>query len=126
MFILLRLFFIAISLYLYLNIFLYDFNIQDKAISNKIYLFLFIFIINFLYYFASNLFASVKISINDIIEISINNALLSIIAYGVYNDLFLNGYFLNLNYQQQILMLILLIISFITSIKILQLLLSNN
>ena len=63
--------------------------------------------------------------IRKIIEDSVNNALLSIVAFDVYNDLVYLKYYQGLNNHQQILVLVLLIIGFMASIKILQLLISN-
>lgn len=121
-----RLLFIAITLYMFVSLFLNNFNDRNNAIIYKIYLFLFIFIMNFLFQIFSNLIQTRKIVINEIIETSINNALLAIIAFDVYGDLAYNNFFSKYTDQQRILVLILLIIGFMTGIKILQLLISSN
>ena len=126
MFILLRLLFTAITLYLFLNILLDNFDDRHNAITNKIYIFLFIFLINFLFNISAIFINSSNITISLLIDTAINNALLSIIAFDVYNDLIYNGYFKNYSFHQKTLILILLIISFMACIKILQLLISNT
>jgi hypothetical protein len=73
----------------------------------------------------SNIINSSKFAMDEVIETSINNALLAVIAFDVYNDLVYNNYFKTYNNQQKILILILLIIGFMTAIKFLQLLISN-
>lgn len=126
MFVLVRLLVIAITLYMFISLFLENFEDRHNAIAYKIYLFLFVFIIQFLFQIFTNLIQSEKIIMDQIIETSINNALLAVIAFDIYNDLYYNNYFRTYNKQQQILILILLIIGFMTAIKFLQLLISSN
>lgn len=126
MLVLARLVFIAVVLFMFINLFLFDFQDKSNYIAYKIYLFLFIFVLNFMFQIFANLISHVKISINELIESSINNALLSVIAYGLYTDLYLNGFFTRYSHQEQSLILILLIIGFMTTIKILELLISSN
>jgi len=126
MLVLARLVFIAVSLFMFINLFLSDFEDKKNAISYKIYLFLFIFVLNFMFQIFSDLINKVKISIDEIIEMSINNALLSVVAFSVYDDLSYNGFFNQYNHYQKSLILILLIIGFITTIKILELLITSN
>ncbi len=126
MFVLARLLFMAITLYMFVSLFLENFDDRHNAIAYKIYLFLFVFIMHFLFQVFTNLVNSSKIAINEIIETSINNALLAVIAFDIYNDLVYNNFFKTYNNQQKILVLILLIIGFMTAIKILQLLISSN
>ena len=125
MIILLKLLVLAIILYFFINIFLDNFDDRHNGIAYKIYLFLFVFIIQFIFHILSNLTSSTKILINEIIETSINNSLLAVIAFDIYNDLEYINYFKTYNKQQKILMLILLIIGFMTIIKFIQLLISN-
>ena len=120
-----RLLILAITLYMFVSLFLDNFEDRHNAIAYKIYLFLFVFIIQFLFQIFGNLINSTKFAIDEIIETSINNALLAVIAYDVYNDLVYNNYFKIYNHQQKILILILLIIGFMTAIKFLQLLITN-
>ena len=124
--ILARLIFMAICLYLFITFFLNNFDDRQNSISYKVYLFLFIFIIQFLFQIFTNLLSSVKISINDLIESSINNAIVAVLAYDVYNDLVYNKFFITYNNQQKTLILVLLIIGFMTAIKIVQLLINSN
>ncbi len=77
-------------------------------------------------YFLTNATSSNKSSLNQIIESSINNALLAVIAYDVYNDLYFNKIFINMNEHQRIISLVLLIVGFMTMVKIIQLLITNN
>lgn len=121
-----RLLTLAIVLYMFVSLFLENFDDRHNAIAYKIYLFLFVFIIQFLFQIFANLINSKKIAVDEIIETSINNALLAIIAFDVYNDLVYNNYFRLYTHQQKILILILLIIGFMTVIKFLQLLISSN
>jgi hypothetical protein len=126
MLVLARLVFMAIALYMFISLFLNDFEERRNAISYKIYLFIFIFILNFMFQIFTNLINNITNSMNDLIESSINNALLSVIAFDIYNDLTYNGFFKIYTHQQKSLVLILLIIGFITTIKILELLISSN
>lgn len=126
MLVLAKLVFIAVSLFMFINLFLTDFDDKKNAISYKIYLFLFVFVLNFMFQIFANLINHIKISIDELIEMSINNALLSVVAYSVYDDLSYNGFFNQYTHYQKSLILILLIIGFITTIKILELLISSN
>lgn len=125
MLVLARLLILAITLYMFVSLFLDNFDDRHNAIAYKIYLFLFVFIMQFLFQIFSSLINSSKIYMDEIIETSINNALLTIIAFDIYNDLVYNNYFKTYNHQQKILILILLIIGFMTAIKFLQLLINN-
>ncbi len=123
--ILLRLTLTAVLLYFYLLTFVQDFSDRNYAIRNKIYLFLFVFITQFLIYFFTYI-RSEKASINEVIEVSLNNALLAVVAFDIYQDMNATGYFLNSSPSQQLMILVILIIGFMTAIKILQLLISNQ
>jgi hypothetical protein len=126
MFIIARLIFLAFILCMFFTLFLNNFEDRHNAISYKIYLFLFVFTINFLFTFFNNLVSSKKIIIKELIEVSINNALISVIAFDVYNDLGINELFLKYTHSQKTLILVLLIVGFMATIKILQLLISSN
>lgn len=126
MLVLARLVFIAVTLFMFINLFLSDFEDSKNAITYKIYMFLFVFVLNFMFQIFSNLINRVKISIDEIIESSINNGLITVIAFGTYGDLSNEGFFNKYNHHQKSLILILLIIGFITSIKVLELLITSN
>ena len=127
MLVLIKLVFMAVTLFMFINLFLYDFENKKNAISYKIYLFLFVFIINFMFQIFINLINGIKISMNNLIESSINYSLLAVIAFDVYGDLNYNGFFNNYeDHNQKTLILILLIIGFITTIKVLELLITSN
>lgn len=126
MIVLARLIFMAITLFMFINLFLDNIDDRKNSIAYKIYLFLFVFIIQFLFQIFTNLINTNKIAINVLIETSINNSLLAVIAFDVYNDLVYNGFYKSFSAQQKTLMLVLLIISFMAVVKILQLLISSN
>ena len=126
MLVLARLFFIAVSLFIFFNLFLDDFENKKNAIDYKIYIFLFVFILNFIFQIFSNLINNKNISINEIIDMSIGNALLSVIAFSIYNDLSYNDFLKQYDHYEKSLILILLIVGFITTIKILELLIGSN
>ena len=98
---------------------------RENAILNKIYLFLFVFIINFLSGVVNGIFSGDFI-LYDIITFSVNNALISIIAYDTYNDMIYNGYLKNYSHAQKSIILILLMISFMTIIKLIQIIITYN
>jgi hypothetical protein len=126
MLVLAKLVFMAIALFMFINLFLSDFEDKKNAISYKIYLFLFVFVLNFMFQIFANLINNKKISMVELIESSINNSLLAVIAYGVYSDLTYDGFFKDYNHSQKTMVLILLIIGFIATIKILELLITSN
>jgi hypothetical protein len=125
MFTLINLIFLFISLYLYMIFFMSNPDDRENIIMNKIYLFLFVFIINFISSFINYLLSSTY-SFNDVIVFSVNNALVSIIAYDVYNDLVYNEYFKNYSHHQKSVILILLMIAFMTIIKLIQIIITYN
>lgn len=126
MFLLGRLIYISVLLFILFVLFLNNFDNKHNILSYKIYLFLFVFIINFLYTFFANLFNQKKINIKELIRVSVDYALISVISFSVYNDLEINNTFINFTHEQKILILVLLIIGFITTIKILELIISSN
>ena len=124
--ILVRLVFLAIALYMFISLFLDNFDKEQNAIPYKIYMFLFIFLFNFLFQFFSHITSVKKVGINDYIESSINYALVAVIAFDIYSDLTHLGFYNGYDTQQKNLMLVLLIIGFMAAIKIIELLISNN
>jgi hypothetical protein len=58
-------------------------------------------------------------------DTAINNALLAVIAYDIYNDLIYEGFYEKYTPFQRIAVLVLLILAFITTVKLLQLLLTQ-
>ena len=126
--ILFKLFLIGICLYLYLSIFIDDVSSKEYAIAHKLYLFLFIFILQFLILLINSIISKQNIlkSIEENYTEAINNALLAVIGYDVYGDLIEKNYYANLSSQQKILMLILLIIGFMASVKVLECLVTSN
>lgn len=126
MIILTRLAFVAITLYMFISLYLDKIDDMKYFIPYKIYLFLFVFLIHFIFHSLSNLLNMENHQLSTMIEISINNALLAVIAYDVYNDLVRNGIYDQFNNQQRMLILVFLIIGFMVVIKLLQLLISCN
>jgi len=117
---------LSISLYFYTNHYITNFNDANNAINNKIYIFLFVFIINFISVFINSLLSNSNSSIYDIITYSVNGALISVIAFDVFNDLLYKGIFNNYNHQQKSLLLILLIITFMTIVRLIQIIITYN
>ena len=126
MYILGNLILLGIILYLFIGLFLEDFDNRSNAISYKIYIFLFIFILYFKFQIFNNLVYYKTINFSKIIEVSINNAILAIIAFDIFNDLSYNKFFDTFSREQKILVLILLIIGFMATIKILELMISSD
>ena len=126
MYILGNLILLGIILYLFIGLFLEDFDNRSNAISYKIYIFLFIFILYFKFQIFNNLVYYKTINFSKIIEVSINNAILAIIAFDIFNDLSYNKFFDAFSREQKILVLILLIIGFMATIKILELMISSD
>jgi hypothetical protein len=116
----------AIALYMFLNYFLNDYEDKNNVFMNKIYIFLFVFLAHFIFQFFFSLCGTNETTISSLIESAINYSILAIIAFDIYNDMTYNGYFLNYTHKQKILMLILLIVGFMTVIKLIQLLISSN
>jgi uncharacterized membrane protein YhaH (DUF805 family) len=123
--ILIRLFIIIFTLYLYLSLFASNIHDINYSIPNKIYLFVFVFIVQFLLFFFTNT-TDESFTINEMITTSMNNALMAVIAFDVYNDLYITRHFDNLSANQLTLMLVFLIIGFMVAFKIILLLMTNN
>lgn len=125
MFLLIRLLFTGVALFVFLTFFLTDYEDRRNSISYKLYLFTFMFLLQVTLNIFSNIFNREKISVNSIIDTAINNALLSVIAYDVYNDLVFNDFYKTCNKLQKTSILVVLVLSFITAVKLLQLLLTQ-
>ena len=63
---------------------------------------------------------------SEIVDVSINDGLLSVIAFDIYKDMILQGKYDGYSKSLRSLVLVLLIIAFITSINILQILFTKN
>jgi hypothetical protein len=125
MLLLARLLIIGIALFLFLIYVLQNFDTNDNVILNKIYIFAFIFFIQIITNLISNLFSTNKIPLDEIINLSINNALLGVIAYDIFGDLERNGNYTTFSKEHKALILVFLIIAFITSIRLIQMLFEN-
>jgi hypothetical protein len=125
MLLLARLLIIGIALFLFLIYVLQNFDTKDNIILNKIYIFAFIFFIQIITNLISNIFSNTKIALDDIINLSINNALLGVIAFDVFGNLEQNGNYTTFSKEHKALILVFLIIAFITSIRLIQMLFEN-
>ena len=125
MILLLRLIFTGIVLFFFVAFFLENFEDRKNSIIYKLYLFTFIFLLQVILNIFNNIFNKEKITVNSIMETAINNALLAVIAYDVYNDLIYEKFYSGYNKYQKISVLVLLILAFITTVKLLQLLLTQ-
>ena len=125
MLLLARLLIIGISLFLFLIYVLKNFDTNDNVILNKIYIFAFIFFIQIITNLISNLFSTNKIALDEIINLSINNALLGVIAFDIFGNLEQNGNYTTFTKEHKALILVFLIIAFITSIRLIQMLFEN-
>ena len=126
MILLLRIIFTAIALFFFTAFFLENFNDRNNAIVYKLYLFTFVFLLQIILNVFNNLFNKDKITLNSIMDTAVNNALLAVIAFDVYGDLTYQKIISSSdNKYHNITILVLLIIAFITTVKLLQLLLTQ-
>lgn len=125
MILLLRIIFTGIALFFFTAFFLENFSDRDNAIVYKLYLFTFVFLLQIILNIFNNLFNKDKITLNSIMDTSVNNALLAVIAFDVYGDLTYQQIIKSSNKYQNIAVLVLLILGFITTVKLLQLLLTQ-
>ena len=63
---------------------------------------------------------------SEIVDVSINDGLLSVIAFDIYKDMISQGKYEGYSKSLKSLVLVLLILAFITSIKLLHLLFSRS
>jgi len=123
---LLRIIFTAIALFFFTVFFLKNFNDRNNAIVYKLYLFTFVFLLQIILNVFNNLFNKDKITLNSIMDTAVNNALLAVIAFDVYGDLTYQKIILSKdNKYHNITILVILIIAFIATVKLLQLLLTQ-
>jgi hypothetical protein len=125
MILLFRLLFTGIALFFFIASFLENFEDRRNSIAYKLYLFTFLFLLQVTLNIFNNIFNKEKLTLNSIMETAINNALLSVVAFDVYNDLVFDGFYAGYSPYQKVSVLVLLILAFITTVKILQLLLTQ-
>jgi hypothetical protein len=125
MILLLRMIITGIALFFFTLFFLLNFNDRNNAIVYKLYLFTFVFLLQVILNIFNNLFNGEKITLNYIMDTAVNNALLAVIAFDVYGDLTYQNIFVFQNIYQQVALLVILILGFITTVKLLQLLLTQ-
>jgi hypothetical protein len=101
-------------------------NFVDSILLNKLYIFLFVFIIEFILNIFHKIYMNSSTTTTEIVDISINDGLLSVIAFDIYKDMILQGKYEGYSKSLRSLVLVLLIIAFITSINILQILFTKN
>jgi hypothetical protein len=125
MILLFRILFTAIFLFFFITVFLENFQDRDNAIVYKLYIFTFVFILQIILNIFNNIFNKDKITLNSIMDTAVNNALLAVIAFDIYGDLTYQK-IINLNNKHQsVFALVLLIVGLITTVKLLQLLLTQ-
>lgn len=113
---------LGILLFAFVLIVLDNFDDRRNAIAYKLYIFVFVFFVIITLGILDNVYSGANLKLNHIVDNAINNGILSILAYDVFNDQIYNGFYKNYNNYQRILTLVILIIGFITSVKLLQLL----
>ena len=84
------------------------------------------FFIQIIISFVNSLFTNEVISYPELIDVSITNALLTVIAYDVYEDLIYKEYISKLSNSQKNLVLVFLVIGFLVSIRLVQMLFYTN
>jgi hypothetical protein len=125
MILLLKLVITAITLFLFITLYLPDFDDRRNSLMYKLYLFLFMFLLQSTIGIFNNFFADKKISFNTVIENAVNNSLITVISYDIYNDMVYNGFYRGTDANQKTAVLVILIMGFITSIKLLEMLLTS-
>ena len=113
-------------LFLFVTFFLDNVDYKDNIIWYKLYIFLFMFFIQIIVSFVNSIFTKEVISYPELIDVSITNALLTVIAFDVYGDLVIQKYIDNLTQSQKNLLLVLLVIGFMVSIRLIQMLFSTT
>lgn len=123
MILLLRMIITGIALFFFTLFFLKNFDERENAIVYKLYIFTFVFLLQIMLNLLNILFDGNKITLNHLMDTAVNNALLAVIAFDVYGDMTYKHIITTTNIHQQIAILILLMVGFITAVKVLQLLL---
>ena len=113
-------------LFLFVTFFLDDVANRDNVIWYKLYIFLFMFFIQIIVSFVNSIFTKEVISYPELIDSSITNSLLTVVAFDLYGDFVWKGYIADLSGSQRNLLLVLLVISFMVSIRLVQMLFSTN
>ena len=116
---------ITLSLYFFLMTNFENLNDRSYFILYKLYLFLFIFCLQLVLNLLGGIICN-DVNLDDCLQQSIRDALIAVIAFDVYNDLIYNGFYVNYSDHNKILILTILIICFLTSIKLFELLLTIN
>ena len=75
---------IGILLFFFVTFFLDNIENEDNAIWYKLYIFLFMFFIQIIISFINSLFTNDVINYSELIDMSISNSLLTVIAFEVY------------------------------------------
>ena len=116
---------VTLSLYFFLITIFEKLNDRSYFILYKLYLFLFIFCLQLVLNLLGGILCN-NIDLDDSIQKAIRDALIAVIAFDIYNDLIYNGFYINYSDTNKILILTILIICFLTSIKLFELLLTIN
>jgi len=123
---LIKLLALGILLFAFVLVVLDNFDNRQNALAYKIYMFVFVFFVMITLGILDNVYSHSDLKLNHIVDNSINYGIISVLAYDVFNDQIYNGFYKNYNNYQRIMTLVILIIGFITSIKLLQLLFDSK
>jgi hypothetical protein len=120
-----NLIYLAIALFIFFTFLVNNYEDKYFAISNKLYLFIYFFILQFIFEIFNAISIDKPFSINEIMQSCIASSLIVVIAFDVYGDLLYNNFFNNYTSSQKEGALILLILAFLVVIKILQCIISG-
>ena len=129
MILLTKLLFTGLILYFVIILFFDRFDTypnSSDSILFKLYLFLFVFMLQFTVSVTSNLYCTEQHSLSYIVDTALSSSLCGVVAYDIHIDLIYQGFYKNYDVYQRALMLVMLIILFITTLKLLQVLFTNN
>ena len=120
MFYILKIFLLWIFIYFFLLYLIDDDNLN--SLIYKLYLFLFVFIIEFVIQIFESVIVNPKehIVLSNIVQNSINTAYIATIVNCLYSEMVYNNFYKNYTKYQKISLLTLLIISFIVAVKFIE------
>ena len=120
-----NLIYLAIALFIFFTFLVNNYEDKYFAISNKLYLFIYFFILQFIFEIFNAISIGKPFSVSEIMQSCIASSLIVVIAFDVYGDLVYNNFFINYTSSQKEGALILLILAFLVVIKILQCIISG-
>ena len=120
--IIIEIFVLAMLIFVFSNKVLVE---NNGMFLNKLYTFFFVFLIQFVINVLNDLIEKKNTSIGDNIDICIKKSLIAVIAYDTFTEMDCKKYFESFNANQKSIVITLLIVCFISTIQILQLLVVN-